>query len=44
MEQAVHLHADVVELMAEGLSSQQAKVLDEIMSRAEENLDIALAR
>ena len=44
VEQAVHLHADVVELMAEGLSSQQAKVLDEIMSRAEENLDIALAR
>ena len=42
--QAVRRHADVVELMAEGLTSQQAEILDEIMSRAEENLDLALSR
>ena len=43
VEQAVQLHAEVVELMAKGLTSQQAEMLDKIMSRAEENLDIALA-
>ena len=44
VEQAVQLHAEVVELMAKGLTSQQAEMLDEIMSRAEENLDLALSR
>lgn len=44
VEHAVQLHAEVVDLMAKGLTSQQAKMLDEIMSRAEENLDLALSR
>ena len=44
VEQAVQRHAEVVDLMAEGLTKQQAEVLDEIMSRAEKNLDIALSR
>ena len=44
VEQAVRVQAEVVELMAKGLTSQQAEMLDEIMSRAEENLDLALSR
>lgn len=41
---AVRRHAEVVDLMAEGLTSEQAEILDEIMSRAEQNLDLALSR
>lgn len=44
VEKAVRLHAHVVELMAEGLTSRQASVLQGIMERVEENLDLALAR
>ena len=44
VEQAVRVHADVVELMAKDLTGQQAEILDAIMSRAEENLDLALSR
>ena len=44
VEQAVRVHAEVVELMAKGLTNKQAEMLGEIMSRAEENLDFALSR
>ena len=44
VEQAVQLHAEVVELMAKGLTRRQAEMLDQIMSRAEGNLDLALSR
>lgn len=44
VEQAVRRHAEVVQLMAQGLTNRQAEILDEIMSRAEENLDLALSR
>ena len=44
VQRAVHRHAEVVELMARGLTRQQANMLDKIMSRAEENLDLALSR
>lgn len=44
VEQGVRVQAEVVELMAKGLTGEQAKMLVEIMSRAEENLDVALSR
>ena len=44
VEQAVPIQAEVVELMAKGLTGEQAEMLDEIMSRAEENLDLAMSR
>ncbi len=44
VEKAVRLHANVVELMAEGLTARHADLLHEIMSRVEENLNLALSR
>ena len=44
VEQAIRVQADVVKLMANGLTSQQAEMLNEVMNRAEENLDRALLR
>ena len=43
VKKAVRVHAEVVELMAKDLTSQQAKILDEIMNRVEQNLDLALS-
>ena len=43
VEQGVQVQAEVVELMAEGLTSEQAEMLSEVMSRAEDNLDVALS-
>ncbi|MEM7100622.1 MAG: MarR family transcriptional regulator [Pseudomonadota bacterium] len=43
VKQAVEVHANVVELMAQDLTVEQAQILDKIMSRAETNMDIALS-
>ena len=43
VQQAVKLHADVVKLMAQGLTAQHADALHDIMSRVETNLNAALS-
>lgn len=43
VEQAVDLHSDVVQLMADDLTREQAEILEVIMRQAETNLDTALA-